>query len=499
MKILYSFRTNLFVAFLLLSATSQAQLTVDSTFNPAQLVQTLLGGGVTVSNITYTGDTVHASGHFTEPSNAFGINSGIILTTGTVSNAPGPNNSDNATFDNFQPGDLLLDQYTSGITQDASILEFDFTSISDSVVFNYVFASEEYNEFVDQGFNDVFGFFISGPGINGQQDIALVPGTNTPCSIDSINNGYTQVGMASTGPCTNCQYYVDNFQGTVMQYDGYTTVLTARAGVIPCATYHLKIAIADVTDGVYDSGVFLQGGSFKSSGVFQVVYHGGDAPGTLHLCPGTCDTLTSPYMYNYNWNTGDTTQSIVVCNQGLYYVSSTNGTCMATSASVNVMQVAGPPASTLSNANDVLTSSITDSIYTYQWYLGGIPFAGGTSSTLALTVSGCYHLLITDANGCTSTSDTICDLNVGLNEYSIQHAVSIKPNPVKGSFTLEVDGQTGAGTVLITDLSGKIVRQEVWSENTTSKKIDAGNLAKGIYFLQLKTDRSVYSQRLIIQ
>src|SRR4029079_5475703 len=153
--------------------------------------QQLLGAGITVSNITYTGDTLHASGFFQEPSNAFGISGGIILTSGTVTNALGPNNLDNAQWDNLQPGDLLLDQYTTGLSQDATILEFDFTSVSDSVEFNYVFASEEYNEYVGLGYHDVFGFFLSGPGIVGQQDIALVPGTNTPCSIDSINNGYT--------------------------------------------------------------------------------------------------------------------------------------------------------------------------------------------------------------------------------------------------------------------------------------------------------------------
>lgn len=486
---------------LLASFSSRAQLTVDSTFSPTLLVTTLLGGGITASNITYTGDTFHASGFFNEPSNAFGVTNGIMLTTGSVSNAPGPNNSDMAQYDNLLPGDPLLNLYTDTTlgTYDACVLEFDFTSISDSIEFNYVFASEEYNEYVFQGFNDVFGFFISGPGIVGQQNIALVPGTNTPCSIDSINNGYTMVGQASTGPCTNCQYYVDNFMGTVMQYDGYTTVLTARAGVIPCETYHIKLAIEDVSDGVYDSGVFLQGGSFKSSGIFQVIYNGGDAPGSLPLCPGTCATLTAPFMYSYNWNTGDTTQTISACTPGIYYVSTTNGACSATSSSVNVVAVTGPPAVTISNAFHVLSSSITDTSYSYQWYLGGIPFPGAASSTFPLTVSGCYHLVITDVNGCTSVSDTICDMNVGVEELSLQQMISVRPNPSAGTFTIQAAANTGSGEIFLADLSGKIVYSKKWNANTTAQKVDAADFAKGIYFLQLKTDLGVYTQRLVLE
>lgn len=481
-----------------LSSSSKAQLTVDSTFSPTQLVQTLLGAGITVSNITYTGDTTHASGFFNEPSNAFGITHGLILTSGSVSNAPGPNNLDDAQTDNFQGGDLLLDQYTTGATQDATVLEFDFTSVSDSVEFNYVFGSEEYNEFVGLGFNDVFGFFISGPGIVGQKDIALVPGTSTPCSIDSINNGYTVVGQASTGPCTNCQYYVDNFGGTMMQYDGYTTVLTAKAGVIPCETYHLKLAIADVTDGIYDSGVFLEGGSFKSSGIFQVTYNGGDAPGIINLCPGTCATLTAPFMYNYNWNTGDTTQTIVACTPGVYFVSTNNGTCSASSSSVNVYTVTGPPVATITNNAHVLSSSVTDTTYSYQWYLDGVLYSGATSPDLVLTANGCYHLMITDMYGCTSSSDTICDLNVGLTELSNAH-FAVRPNPANGNFTIETFSGIGSGQITITDISGKVVLRDVWSENETSKKIDVAGFAPGTYFLSLKADKSMHVQRLIIR
>jgi len=500
MNKLYNFRITTTILLLICSLSSSAQLSVDTTFSPTLLVQTLLGGGINASNITYTGDTIHASGFFSEASNSFGILSGIMLTSGSVSNAPGPNTYYSAGIDNLQPGDQLLNQYTNGIdtTQDATILEFDFTSTSDSIEFNYVFSSEEYNEFVNLGYSDLFGFFISGPNIVGTQNIALVPGTTTPVSIDSINNGNWPGGTVSSGPCMNCQYYVDNTFGTVIEYDGYTAVLTARAGVIPCETYHLKLVVADVGDGVYDSNVFLEGGSFKSTGTFQVVYNGGDAPGQLNLCPNTCATLTAPYMYNYAWNTGDTTQSIQVCTAGVYYVSTTNGTCQASSSSVNVIPVNGPPSVTISNNNHVLSSSVTDTSYSYQWYLGAIPFPGGNAPDLVLTVSGCYYLEITDDNGCSSISDTICDMNVGLSELQAGY-FSVRPNPSNGSFTLETPSIYGSGEITITDISGKLVYQSVWEASTTSKAIDMRSLNNGVYFLQLKTDRSIHTERIVIK
>jgi len=403
-------------------------------------------------------------------------------------------------IDNLQPGDQLLNQYTNGIdtTQDATILEFDFTSTSDSIEFNYVFSSEEYNEFVDLGYSDLFGFFISGPNIVGQQNIALVPGTNTPVSIDSINNGNSPVGTVPTGPCMNCQYYNDNTFGTVLEYDGYTTVLTAKAGVIPCETYHINLVIADVGDGVYDSNVFLEGGSFKSTGIFEVAYNGTDAPGTLNLCPNTCATLTAPYMYNYNWNTGDTTQSIQACTGGVYYVTTSNGACTASSASVNVIPVSGPPAITISNNNHVLSGSIADTSYTYQWYQYAIPLPGETNPDLVLSLNGCYHLEMTDVNGCTSISDTICDMNVGIGEANLGY-FSVRPNPSNGSFILETPKMYGAGEITITDISGKRVYNAVWEATSTSQPIDVKSLNSGIYFLQLKTDRSIRTERIVIR
>ncbi|MGB0916595.1 MAG: choice-of-anchor L domain-containing protein, partial [Flavobacteriales bacterium] len=235
----------------------------------------LLGSCVTVSNITYTGPA-SASGTFDGTGTILGLDGGIILTTGEGDIAEGPDDDNNAGNDQGNVGDADLTTLAGITTYDAVILEFDFVPQNAGLSFNYIFGSEEYPEWVNAGYNDVFGFFISGPGITGpysspgafpggSQNIALLPATTTPVAIDNVNNGQSGTEPA-TGPCTNCAFYVDNSSGPALQYDGYTTVLTAEATVTPCETYHIKLAVGDAGDHIYDSGVFLEEGSFSAGG-----------------------------------------------------------------------------------------------------------------------------------------------------------------------------------------------------------------------------------------
>ena len=255
----------------------QAQITVDqaSTNNEVeQLVEdVLLGSCVTVSNVNYTGPA-SAAGTFDASGTTFTMQSGILLTTGSANTAIGPDDDNNAGVNQNTSGDADLTALATENTYDAVVLEFDFVPEDDTLTFRYVFASEEYPEWVGSEYNDVFGFFMSGPGVSGPYtggaaNIALIPGTTTPVAINNVNNGYSNSEPAS-GPCTNCAYYVENGSGPDVQYDGYTTVLTAQAIVTPCETYHIRLAIADAGDHIYDSGVFLEAGSFTSGGGITV-------------------------------------------------------------------------------------------------------------------------------------------------------------------------------------------------------------------------------------
>lgn len=266
------------------SFASYGQLVTDNTLTPQQLVNDILiGGGVTASNIQYTGDA-NAIGYFDANNVNVGIGSGILLTTGTVLDSPpgqgphGPNDLAGAGTNNNQPGDPLLATTAGNPSFNAARLEFDFVPQSDTIRFNYVFASEEYLEYVNAGVNDAFGFFISGPNPLGgnytDQNIALIPGTTTPITIDNVNAGL------------NATYYVDNGDGstapqngsdTYVQYDGLTTVLEASAAVTCGETYHIVIVISDIGDGVLDSGVFLEEDSFSANAVqVSIVTQTGD-------------------------------------------------------------------------------------------------------------------------------------------------------------------------------------------------------------------------------
>jgi hypothetical protein len=228
------------------------------------LAAIVLGLGIQASNIIYIGD-LNGAGVFDDPSFGIGITSGIVLSTGKVADIYGPNDSDSTSTDFYKAGDPGLDALVSpSATQDAAILEFDFIPTADFLSFDYVFASEEYNEFVGSSYNDVFGFFITDPDGN-TVNIALIPGTDTPIAINNVNLDQ------------NSAYYRNNDlsdypSGTPFntEFDGLTTVLTAVANVTPGAGYHFKLAIADNSDGIYDSAVFITGSSFEATPLVAV-------------------------------------------------------------------------------------------------------------------------------------------------------------------------------------------------------------------------------------
>ena len=258
------------------STLSNAQLVTSTALTPTQLVENVLvGNGVAVSNVVYIGHA-DAIGSFNGVNTNLGLNSGIVLTTGTVlsntdgggQNGPfGPNDNGSAGIDNNEPGYAPLTTIAGENTENAAVLEFDFVPQSDTIRFKYVFGSDEYPEFVGSDYNDVFAFFISGPGFGGIQNMALIPGTTSPITINNVNAGL------------NAAYFVDNGDGLsapqngsefFIQYNGFTTVIEAVAKVNCGETYHLKVAIADVSDGSFDSGIFLEANSLSSYAPLEV-------------------------------------------------------------------------------------------------------------------------------------------------------------------------------------------------------------------------------------
>ena len=237
---------------------------------PTDLANLLAGTGLSISNVSYTGAEV-AAGTFTGGTGIVGFEQGIILSSGSVANVVGPNNDDSVSQSNNTPGDPDLNTIVAPrTTNDAAVLEFDFVPSTSTLTFSYVFASDEYNEFVNSNFNDVFAFFVNGTNcatVNGQ-----------PVSINTINNG-NPLGTNATNP----QLYRNNDPsdgggGIDTEMDGLTVVLVCSASVNAGATNHMKLAIADTSDRIYDTNVFLQAGSFVGGPTPVPTTPGGPTP-----------------------------------------------------------------------------------------------------------------------------------------------------------------------------------------------------------------------------
>jgi hypothetical protein len=256
---------------LLFTASSQAQLVVNSLSTTSSLVSSLVDNSVSITNIQedcrQNGLNI-ARGSFTFLGSNLSISQGIMLTTGNALLARGPNNITGAGLGSLSLGggasaDTDL-QNIVGISNlfDLCKIEFDLIPAYDTLSITYVFGSEEYPEYappLDNGgtFNDVFGFFLSGPGYAGAVNFAVLP------------NG-DRVSVSNINAVKNPAYLVDNTNGANLQYDGLTRELTAKIKVTPLQTHHIKLAIADVGDSYYDSGVFIKAGSIMTGTVVPV-------------------------------------------------------------------------------------------------------------------------------------------------------------------------------------------------------------------------------------
>lgn len=506
---------------------------MDNTITVQQLVEdVLLGGGVTVSNITFNGQPASQTniqiGTFSGSQCNVGLPQGLTLSSGDIAVALGPNTNSGQTDPGGGiggPNDADLDQASNSTTFDRAVLEFDFVPAGDSLLFNYVFGSEEYLEFVNAGFNDVFGFFLSGPGIsgpysNGADNIALVPGTAQPVSIDNVNN------VANSG------YYVDNGDGFTppfngdaqyIQFDGFTVPLTARALVQCGQTYHIKIAIADAGDPILDSSVFLEGGSFSSPNAVQLELVTASADGTLtEGCSDATFTISRPGDQSdlditvqvggsatngtdysqipalitipagqnsvtypveaFEDNTAEGDEEIVIT---AVYVNACGDTS-SSSASVVIREYVPITITT----EDLFLQCDQDSVFvsaqagggfgdlSYLWNFGGT----NTAFWAQGLVNGTYTLAVTD--DCEKTANADVVVNSGC-EIEIPNVFS--PNGDGENDRFEIQGILGTtNTVRVFNRWGQMVFEANNYRNTWA----ANDLSDGTYFYEVKVNSS---------
>ncbi len=430
---------------------SFTQIQINDTVTPEQMVENFVGNGIVFENVNYTGADI-ASGVFTNGNTTnLGFESGIFLTSGWSYYIPGPNGpgSCSAGTNNGMPGDALLASMIGTNTYDASVLQFDFIPSGDTIRFKYVFGSEEYNEYVNSTFNDVFGTFLSGPnpdgGIYTNKNISTVPGSypEIPTAINNVNNGWAGCDIVPTGPCTNCEYYVDNTFGASLEYDGLTVVLTAWSLVIPNEVYHLKIAIADAGDGIFDSGIFLEENSLAS-------------PSSTSINAFSFDAVNNPGLENDVF-----------------------GNFFNDSISLEV-----PFGSDISNL--IASFSLSPGA---EAFVNDEPQQSGITSN-DFTNPVTYTIVSEDK----SEKDWFVTVGIttGIAKRKVDK-IQIYPNPAKDILIIDciVDGQ-----VTLSNPEGRILNHYSWEKGL--HQIDISALPEGIYYLEFRTAENVFSRKIII-
>jgi hypothetical protein len=306
------------------NAKSTNALQITPIHNLSAVANYLSGPGVTISNLKFNGSSSTIIGNmigsyeFTGGTPAFGIDTGIIISSGGVTGAVGPNNSGSVTTVTGMTTQIVDPQLQALVPLktivESAVLEFDFVPLTDTVIAcKFVFGSEEYPEFVNTNYNDVFGFFISGPNPLGgtfvSHNLALIPGSTIPISIDNLN------------ALINSQYYIDNSGGQTLQYDGNTIPIMLQQAVTPGQLYHFKIAVADAGDASYDSGVFMKIKSFYGYASMPVANFSSSINGNAVTFENTTD-----YAKYFVWDFGDdVTDTVYPDNNTITHVYNNNG------------------------------------------------------------------------------------------------------------------------------------------------------------------------------
>ncbi len=491
MKKINLFKLLAIIAFVFFRNFSSGQITINNTlYTTNQLVNGVLiptGSGTTVSNVNFRGvynvSSRYQVGYFSTAGTTLaqmGFSSGVYITSGNTSEVPlalganpgaaaqmsrnyvsgtaGEIRSSNAPAGQDADAQVLISPYNY---YNAAILEFDFVPVTSQVTFRYIFSSEEYNDQSGSAFainyncsayNDKFAFLISGPGIAGGQgylnnaeNIARLS-NGSEVGINSVNDGI----VGSSGSPQNASLCTaenpgwtngtptPEFLGFIdgLQYNGNTRILTAnKTGLTPGATYHIRLLVADANDGAYDSGVFLEAGSFTTEtacttptaptigtitqpsctlGTGSVALSGLPASGTWTVTGSPSGTATG---------TGATT-TISGLAPGTYTFTVSNGTCTSTSSlnavlntqpttpAIPVVGTITQPTCTVATGSVALSGLPASGTWTITATPGGATTTGtGTTTTFTGLTAGATYTFTVSNGSCSSAATSNATIN----------------------------------------------------------------------------------------
>ena len=575
------------VAFL--SVGLQAQnITVQSAVgqSPATFIQNnLLGGGVYVFNAKYanSSSTITMPGLGTFNANGYlnlQMSNGILMTTGDISVAVGPNDNTSLSSPagNYMDPEMVA-LATNEVTT-CSTLDFDFVSLSNYVSFNYCFGSEEYPEFVCSNFNDVFAFFLTGPdpetGEEVTRNIAIIPGTDTvvdggiAVAINSVNAGsygasggsgqgcyYDYSGFYLNNSILDTSTYSGGLSGTPnyaegVQYDGLTNKMSAQARIVPCQVYHMHISVCNVGDNGYDSGVFLEGGSFAAPtaaiglslpGV-QAVH--GSCPravpltlsqtdfdeGTVHFSFGGTAVYGVDYeLVDENGNAIDSLGLYINNDTHSFAIRGLQGADLSQTKTIDLylatslcsafpdLQTYDTIHFTLDRGGDVhvADSTITCThacfevgtrlVYgenvSYRWEpTTGIDDPYSLTSTAMILESRDYHLIATGGSGCNSDTALVRvvitgsnpDIPVSLDEVD-GGSFSVYPNPAGEVIHIDADG---VRCVEVFTVEGRKVYEQHYNSYTGTLDIPTDEMEAGVYGIRVSTDKGMQGAKIVV-
>lgn len=425
----------------------------------------LAGEGVELTNGKFNNSpgivTDDQIGTFNRNNNTqFPFATGLVMTTGAVSVAAGPNSQTGASGIAGDYTDATLQQYATNTVTNCAALDFDFLAYADTFAFNYVFGSEEYPDYVCADYNDIFIFLLTGPdpttGLTTTKNVAIIPGTisatnpqGLPVSINNVNGGIGSFGNA--GPdCyggTYAAYYISNGTNSQgVQYNGTTVQLSAEGNILACETYHMHLAIGNVMDYSYDSGVFLEGKSFQSSVethlLMRDVYclhenivfdYISDEVDTIFVLTPKGDTL---------WNEPFTLYDADVSDSGLYYLYAHSALpCVDLwtydSLNISVINTFKPD---LGEDQWLCTGEVATITSNYDENSAGLHWnTGDTSSSIEVITSGEYILNVEVMNPATQTncksSDTVLITFWDLPQPDFEADITSGCTPVISRFT----------------------------------------------------------------
>ena len=319
--------------FLLVSVTALSQnvQVSSSAYTPQELIENVLINSSCVENLVVTnvvgGDfnaTDKSYGYFNANGSSFPLDSGVVLSTGKLSNVGGPNDSLSDDDASNWGGDPDLETILNeSNTLNATIIEFNFSASASQISFNYVFASEEYQENNSSTcqYSDLFGFLIRKDTNVDYTNIALVPSTETPVKVTTVHSGVP----GECDPINEAYFGSWNSNSAPINFNGQTAVLTATANIIPNEIYHVKLVIADEQNFRYDSAVFLEASSFKLGtdlGIDRLIATNNSLCGdeTTSLSALQNNVLSYQWFKNNIPLSGNTASTFEVESEGLYSV-----------------------------------------------------------------------------------------------------------------------------------------------------------------------------------